>query len=105
MQFGSKNIKRIAYAPSIGHTSYPDSLKPMLKKYLSSFNSLSAREKAGVDICKEQGYEAIKVLDPTLLLSMQDYSDIVNFSNIKKRGFLYIASIIHQKTICRGRLS
>lgn len=87
LQFGSKNIKRIAYAPSIGHTSYPDSLKPMLKKYLSSFNSLSAREKAGVDICKEQGYEAIKVLDPTLLLSMQDYSDIVNFSNIKKRGF------------------
>ena len=90
LQFGSKNIKRIAYAPSIGHTTYPDRLKPMLKEYLSTFDALSARENAGVSICKEQGFKALKVLDPTLLLSLSDYSDIAKLSNIRNRGiFIY----------------
>lgn len=73
LQFGSKDIKRIAYAPSIGRDYWPDNRLNELKQYLSNFSAISLREETGVQICKDLGFDAEHVLDPTMLLEKSDY--------------------------------
>ncbi len=72
----SESGKRIAYAPSFGISVIPDPLKETLKAYLEKMDYLSARESQGEAIIREiAGREAITVLDPTLLLSGQEWSE------------------------------
>lgn len=78
LQFGEDNIRRISYAPSVAHTSYPDELLDILRTYLSSFHTISVREKSAIDICRSVGFEAQVVVDPTLLLFAQKYFEIAS---------------------------
>lgn len=73
LHFGRKDIKRIAYAASIGHDlSYKDLLK--FKKLLKPLNSISVREERVKQYCENIGYNGVSVvLDPTLLLESSDY--------------------------------
>lgn len=42
------------------------------------FDAISVREDSGVRICKESfGVEAVQMLDPTLLLDVDDYRKLV----------------------------
>lgn len=92
--FGAKETLRIAYAPSFGLQTYPDELKEELKKKLSRFNSLSVREKTGVQICDEVGYKAEHVLDPTLLLQKGDYERLkINHEHTCGQVFVYSINI------------
>lgn len=73
LNFGTEKVKRISYAPSFGFSKYPDSLLPTLRKALSRFDAISCREQSGVEICRQLGFEATKVLDPTMLLDKHYY--------------------------------
>lgn len=73
LQFGDKNIKRISYAPSIGHPTYDPKTLQIVADYLSEFSNVSVREKNAIDIFKSVNINAIQVLDPTLLLKEKDY--------------------------------
>ena len=76
---GAPKIPAIAYAASFGMTELPTALgigakgaegqaaEPVYKRGLARFNAISCREKEGVDICRNLGYEAAHVVDPTLL--------------------------------------
>lgn len=93
LDFGSKRTKRIAYAPSFGHNlNTEDSLK-LLGKALSRFDAISCREWKGVELCKEHGYEATKVEDPTLLLSAKDYAPIMSKKMYDNYIFIYSLNI------------
>ena len=76
LDFGGKNIRRIAYAPSFAVNSYPPELNDELAKALSRFDSISVREDTGRDICRKVGYDAVKVLDPTMLFDGAFYRKI-----------------------------
>lgn len=78
LNFGSPEIKRIAYAPSFGFNAadYPKDVYSVLKKALSRMDAISCREQSGVTLCEELGFTAIKVLDPTFLLSKESYMNI-----------------------------
>lgn len=82
LDFGGKNVKRIAYAPSFALENYPEDLQDELRLLLSNFNAVSVREKTGVSICNKIGIHAQLVLDPTLLLTYNDYNyiseDVIN---------------------------
>lgn len=67
--------KKIAYAPSIGVKEIEDSyVKAEIKNLLSKFGALSVREKDGSRIIRELcGKEAQVVLDPTLLLTAEEW--------------------------------
>lgn len=94
LQFGDRNIKRIAYAPSIGHNTWPEGRKEELRHYLSSFNAISVRELSGVDICKSVGFDAAHVLDPTILLSAKDYiQSLCNTEAFDGEPYIYIYSM------------
>lgn len=84
LDFGNKNIKRIAYAASFGFSpdllekNYSKAVWPLLRR----FSAISVRESAGLEICRKIANEnngkldAVQVCDPTMLLSCRQYLDI-----------------------------
>lgn len=70
------NIKRIAYAASFGtdEWEYTAAQTKECAQLLKQFDAVSVREASGVDLCRKHfGVEARHVLDPTMLLSAEDY--------------------------------
>ncbi len=73
------DIKRISYAASFGvdNWEYTEDQTVKCSKLLKKFNAVSVREKSGVELCKKyMEVDARHVLDPTLLLTADEYSEI-----------------------------
>lgn len=75
-----KQVKRIAYAASFGTDKWEFTPQqtavcaPLAKK----FDMVSVREDSGVKLCKEHlGIDAVHVLDPTMLLTKEDYIQLI----------------------------
>lgn len=76
---GNSNIKRVSYAASFGteDNEYSKEQLSLCRNLLSKFNAVSVRENSAVTICKERfGVDAKHVLDPTMLLTHEDYKCI-----------------------------
>lgn len=72
-------IKRIAYAASFGvdDWEYTPKQTSECSRLAKKFDAISVREESGVKLCKEcLGVDATWVLDPTLLLTKEDYLPI-----------------------------
>lgn len=70
------NVKRIAYAPSFGtdEWEYSPELTATCKYLIERFDAVSVREESGVSLCKDHYCIAAEyVLDPTMLLTKEDY--------------------------------
>lgn len=76
-----KNVKRIAYAVSMGNqTRLPRKLVSKLNKSYSKFSAVSVREQSVFGILKSYGWDyphATWVLDPTFLLVPTDYARLI----------------------------
>lgn len=69
--------KRIAYAASFGFESFPQNDIQIHFTGLKEMNYLSCREEKGKKLIKDLvGRDALTVLDPTLLLTMDDWKKI-----------------------------
>lgn len=99
LDFGDKNIKRIAYAPSFSMPAYPEKLKHVLKENLDRFDSLSVREQTGAKICNEIGCTAQVVVDPTMLLTSKDYSAIAEANTSGPYIYLYYLNISNSEEV------
>lgn len=69
-------IKRIAYAASFGteEWEYTEEQTNNCATLLKKFNAVSVRESSAVQLCNDNfGVKAEHVLDPTMLLSKEDY--------------------------------
>lgn len=88
------NGKRIAYAASFGvdEDYISEEKMPLCKDLLKRFDAVSVREKSAVKICKEHfGVEAKHVLDPTMLLSVEDYKKLfIENKTPKSKGNLLV---------------
>lgn len=81
------NIKRIAYAASFGteNWEYEEEQTKKCKNLLHKFDAVSTREVDGVKFCKAKfEVDAHHVLDPTMLLSMDDYMALFQKANTPK---------------------
>ena len=70
------NIKKLSYAASFGTDTweYTKKQETTCKELIRQFNRVSVRETSGITLCKEYlNKEATCVLDPTLLLTPQQY--------------------------------
>ncbi len=77
LTFAPKGKKKISYASSFGVGSISKENFAKYKKLLGNIDFLSCREKSGVEIIKEiTGKQSTHVLDPTLLLSKEEWSII-----------------------------
>lgn len=74
------DIKKITYAPSFGveRWEYNDSQTERCTRLVKEFDAISTREDDGVVLCKEKlKINAIRLLDPTMLLDRSAYEAIV----------------------------
>lgn len=80
--FVDDNKKKIAYAASFGVDFWEGdkNITEEIKSLIKKFDYISVREESGVDICKDTfGIDnAVCVLDPTLMISKEDYQPILN---------------------------
>ena len=95
------NVKRVAYAASFGtdQWEYTPEQEAECARLAKQFDAISVREASGVGLCKEHfDVEATHVLDPTLLLTANDYNDMCK--GIEPREpfvFAYILDMTEQK--------
>ena len=78
--FGAFSPKRkIAYAPSFGIPRVPEGMEGELRGYLDQFSHLSVRERQGQRIVEETAGKSVPVvLDPTLLLTAEQWAAMAN---------------------------
>lgn len=82
---------RVAYSPSFGSSEIPDKRKDEYKSYLSGFKALSVREYKGAEIIKNLiGIEVPVLIDPTMLLTTDEYDKIATSGPQRKYIFLYM---------------
>jgi hypothetical protein len=70
LDFGDEDLRRLSYAASFGHSSWPTpKLVEPVGRLIRRFDAVSVRETSGVEICRESfgRDDALHVLDPTLL--------------------------------------
>lgn len=97
-----RKAKRIAYAASFGKDKIEEVMSKddieYVRPYLESFDNVSVREKSGVRMVeKTWGVKKVKeVADPTLLLTAEDYSKLIEVSDVRYEKiqpiFAYIIS-------------
>lgn len=98
--------KRISYAPSFGVNDIPEQEKENYKKWLLDMNHISVREDAGAKIVKElTGREVPVVIDPTMILSKEQWLSISKESKFKPKKKYLLTYLLgggtkeHKKTI------
>ncbi len=100
--FVDNSTIKIAYAASFGtdqweiNTEKTEKIKELAKR----FKAISVREESGVGLCRDYlGIESEHVLDPTLLLSSEDYLKLID-SEPKREGkyiAVYVLDLDRQK--------
>ena len=94
----NKRERRLSYAASFGTDvwEFTQEQTVYLKPFIKMFDAISVREESGVELCSKYfGIEAKHVLDPTLLLSVSDYNELVeldkgNTYSIEEHIFAYL---------------
>ena len=85
--------KRIAYAASFGtdQWEFTQEMTSICSPLAQKFDFVSVREDSGVKLCKEHlGVNAVHVLDPTLLLTKEDYIHLIEAEKEPKaKGTLF----------------
>lgn len=90
------HTKKISYASSLGVIGIPQKYKKHFSELISDFSYLSVREKTGMVSLKElTNKEITNVVDPTLLLSLKEWNQLIDgrYTEIKDNYvLLYILS-------------
>ena len=91
LSFAEKDKLKISYAASLGVSSLNNLQKSIYSQYLNNFNSISVREKAAKEILTAIiNKEPELSVDPTLLLSADEWDEIAAPQKIKEPYvFLY----------------
>lgn len=88
----------ISYAASFGDASFDNQTYPVLKERLNNFKALGIRENKYVPYIKENTYiPCQKTIDPTLLLTSEDYDSIAADRLIKEKYILLYARRYNSK--------
>ena len=69
--------RKIAYAASCGTSDFQEESRAVYDAYLKGFHAISVREESFQKTLLSRGYDAKCVLDPTLLLTAQDWKKII----------------------------
>lgn len=89
-----------SYAASFGVDKIPNNLKLEYNSRLEKFNHISVREEVGVRLVKELANKKSEVvLDPTLLLSKQQWKEIISDKSIIDRKYVLVYLIAETKEI------
>ena len=88
LKFVPDNVKKIAYAASIGKERLDEWEVEETKKLMSRYDAISVREASAVSISNELGLKATHVLDPTLQVTGDFWMSIASPRLVKERYVL-----------------
>lgn len=97
LDFVEKSKRKVAYATSFGHTFsfFPEYQNIEICKLLSQFNTISVREKEGIDICRNSfGVNAVQTLDPVFLCDLSAYDKAIADASVKENTPYLLAYIL-----------
>lgn len=84
LTFAPKKTKKISYAASLAMPEIPVEQVDRYTKLIQDFDSISIREKDGVDLVEGLGIKNVQhVLDPVFLLKSKDWDVIVDSSSFE----------------------
>ena len=102
LTFAPKSSKKIAYASSFGVKNLPNDAKNTYKENLGQLTHISTREKTGIKIIKDlTGREAELVLDPTFLLTQEEWNEIANCSKVPNYKYILLYVLKDSKFITK----
>lgn len=97
LTFAPKGKKRISYASSFGVSEIPLAAQPFYKNCLNQMDAVSVRENNAVAMIDRLcGKKAHWVLDPTLLLTADDWKQVTSMRYEGKKDFV----LIYELTPC-----
>ncbi len=87
------DLNKFSYASSLGSPKLPTKYYKYYRKYLGSFHKVSVREQSAADLLQSiTGRDVEKVVDPTLLLTREEWSEFASHAeySIKQdiRGYI-----------------
>lgn len=89
----SSKIKKISYAASFGvdYWEFNDEATRYINQLMQQFSAISVRENSAINLCNEKlNVENVKeVLDPTLLLNVEDYEDLYRHEDSISKGKIF----------------
>lgn len=103
LDFVDPNTNRVAYAASFGidEWQYGDDETKEIRREMEKFQAISVREKSGVDLCEKYwGLRAEHVIDPVMLLSVDDYSKMIEKDDLPDNSndcFVYTLDVSTEK--------
>ena len=90
LQFAAPGVRRVSYATSFGVSQIPWYQKGRTADFLRRIDFLSVREERGAQICCEvAGVEAKVVVDPTLLLTREEWADAVPEHRVIEKPYIF----------------
>ncbi len=110
----NKNIKKLAYAASFGtdELEFSEQQIKMCGDLIKDFIFVSVREDAGINLIKDKYHwkckrEPVQTLDPTMLLSKDDYIKLFRNYTLESDGelFYYILDMTEDKQKVLDKLS
>ncbi len=90
-----KNGKKIAYAASFGKAKLDENTANEYKQLLSRYEKIAVREDSAVELIKGWGVTNCvgQVIDPTLLLSDEEWKDLLDVKDSKTEPYILIYQI------------
>lgn len=104
LDFVSSDAKCISYASSFGTDILQGAVYLAYKRWLKRFSFIGVREKKGREIVESMGLgiDVQQVLDPTLLLSREEWHDVaICPEDVPSKRYLLVYDLIPSKEILR----
>lgn len=99
LEFAPKGKRRIAYAASFGKKELVEKEKSITKEMLEKYDRISLRESSGVEIVESLGIKnSVNVVDPTLLLSGDDWRKISS-NKYNNKDYILVYNLNRNKKI------
>lgn len=90
----AKNKRRIAFASSMGSFRYDANLQAKIVSYLEDFHALAVREKGTAGFLSQLlGREVSHVVDPSLLLSRQEWEQRFPLTDKKEDAYILVYAL------------
>lgn len=99
LDFVPKDKKCISYSASFGKAKLEEEEKRETKELLNKYSTLAMREKSGIEILEDLGIKnGIQVLDPTLLLSKEEWRPLIS-NKYKEKKYIFMYNINRNKKL------
>lgn len=102
LQFAAPGVRRVSYSTSFGVSSIPWYQRSRTADFLKRIDYLSVREQSGAAIIKDvAGLEAKVVVDPTLLLTAEQWSEAIPVKHVYDEPYIF-CYFLGSNPLCRS---